>query len=187
MRTPAVQAANGGVLTADGLRATQGEMTQLTNDIDRIAEGSEFNGQHPYAGPQAGLGERTRRQAQRGPVFGAAFTTTTGSYAKADGVPRTDVNLIIEPKVACYGHVTTSGIGSSWQQVRMGASESRIRDADMAKEMANRAKDQIVAQAGTSMLAQANQAPQAVLKLLPTAAPESDRPQRGANVAGCGR
>src|SRR5918992_866445 len=46
------------------------------------------------------------------------------------------------------------------------ASESRIRDADMASEMVNFTKLQILQQAGTSMLAQANQAPQSVLSLL---------------------
>ncbi len=48
----------------------------------------------------------------------------------------------------------------------LSASESRIRDTDMASEMVNFTKDQILLQAGTAMLAQANSAPQTVLKLL---------------------
>ncbi len=48
----------------------------------------------------------------------------------------------------------------------LSASESRIRDADMAAEMVKFTKYQILQQAGTSMLAQANQAPQGVLSLL---------------------
>jgi flagellin len=48
----------------------------------------------------------------------------------------------------------------------LSASESRIRDTDMAAEMVNFTKDQILLQAGTAMLAQANSAPQSVLKLL---------------------
>lgn len=48
----------------------------------------------------------------------------------------------------------------------LSASESRIRDTDMASEMMNFTRAQILSQAGTSMLAQANQAPQSVLKLL---------------------
>ena len=48
----------------------------------------------------------------------------------------------------------------------LSASESRIRDTDMAAEMVNFTKDQILLQAGTAMLAQANSAPQTVLKLL---------------------
>jgi flagellin len=48
----------------------------------------------------------------------------------------------------------------------LAASESRIRDVDMAKEMVNYTKLQILQQAGTAMLAQANLSPQAVLTLL---------------------
>ncbi|MEN6349890.1 MAG: flagellin, partial [Syntrophomonas sp.] len=46
------------------------------------------------------------------------------------------------------------------------SAESRIRDTDMAKEMMNYTKMNILQQAATSMLAQANQAPQTVLQLL---------------------
>jgi flagellin len=48
----------------------------------------------------------------------------------------------------------------------LSASESRIRDTDMAQEMVSFTKSQILSQAGTAMLAQANQAPQGVLQLL---------------------
>ena len=48
----------------------------------------------------------------------------------------------------------------------LSASESSIRDTDMASEMTNYTKQQILQQAGTAMLAQANQAPQSVLQLL---------------------
>jgi flagellin len=48
----------------------------------------------------------------------------------------------------------------------MSASESRIRDLDVASEMVNFTKNQILQQAGTAILAQANQAPQSILQLL---------------------
>ena len=51
-------------------------------------------------------------------------------------------------------------------QENLTASESRIRDVDMAEEMVSLTKNQILSQAGTAMLSQANQAPQSVLKLL---------------------
>ena len=51
-------------------------------------------------------------------------------------------------------------------QENLVSAESRIRDVDMAEEMSTLTKNQILAQAGTSMLAQANQAPQTVLSLL---------------------
>jgi len=48
----------------------------------------------------------------------------------------------------------------------LSAAESRIRDTDMAAEMVSFTRAQILAQAGTAMLAQANQVPQGVLQLL---------------------
>ncbi|MGN6612424.1 MAG: flagellin, partial [Angustibacter sp.] len=48
----------------------------------------------------------------------------------------------------------------------LSASESRIRDTDMAQEMVQFTRNQILTQAGTAMLGQANQAPQSVLQLL---------------------
>jgi flagellin len=48
----------------------------------------------------------------------------------------------------------------------LSAAESRIRDADMGKEMMQLTKSNILQQAGVSMLAQANQSPQSVLQLL---------------------
>jgi flagellin len=52
------------------------------------------------------------------------------------------------------------------QQENLTASESRIRDVDMAQEMVQFTRNQILLQAGTAMLAQANAAPQVVLQLL---------------------
>ena len=54
----------------------------------------------------------------------------------------------------------------STYEENLSSSLSRIRDLDMASEMVNFSKEQILQQAGTSMLAQANSAPQSVLKLL---------------------
>jgi flagellin len=51
-------------------------------------------------------------------------------------------------------------------QENLTASESRIRDVDMAAEMTSYTKENILQQAGTSMLAQANQMPQSILQLL---------------------
>ena len=56
--------------------------------------------------------------------------------------------------------------GLSVYQENLVSSESRIRDVDMAEEMTTLTKYQVLQQAGTSMLAQANQLPQSVLSLL---------------------
>jgi flagellin len=61
------------------------------------------------------------------------------------------------------GHTLNS---LSTYQENLVSAESRIRDVDMAKEMVEFTKSQILQQAGTSMLSQANQAPQSVLSLL---------------------
>src|SRR5256885_1347793 len=60
----------------------------------------------------------------------------------------------------------SNGTNSATYQETLTASESRIRDVDMASEMVSFTKTQILQQAGTAMLAQANQAPQGVLSLL---------------------
>jgi flagellin len=59
----------------------------------------------------------------------------------------------------------TLSVQATYQENLTGA-ESRIRDVDMAEEMVNLTKNQIISQAGTAMLAQANQLPQNVLRLL---------------------
>ena len=56
-------------------------------------------------------------------------------------------------------------VAASYQE-NLTAAESRIRDVDMADEMVALTKNQILSQAGTAMLSQANQAPQSVLRLL---------------------
>ena len=63
-------------------------------------------------------------------------------------------------------------------QENLSAAESRIRDVDIAQEMVNFTRLQILSQSGTAMLAQANQAPQSVLSLL-TARPHAPPPDRG--------
>lgn len=59
---------------------------------------------------------------------------------------------------------TINNLGTSAQNLT--AAESQIRDVDMAAEMSNFTKNQVLAQAGVAMLAQANQSPQTILKLL---------------------
>ena len=59
----------------------------------------------------------------------------------------------------------TLSVSAAYQE-NLTSAESRIRDVDMAEEMVNLTKMQVLQQAGTAMLAQANQAPQSVLKLL---------------------
>ena len=60
--------------------------------------------------------------------------------------------------------MTISNLGNMYEN--MAASNSRLKDVDIAEESANMAAQQILSQAGTSMLAQANQLPQSALSLI---------------------
>ena len=96
------------------------------------------------------------------------YALTTGGATDIADID-TAINNISAAR-ATFGSVqnrlehTISNLAS--YQENLTASESRIRDADMASEMVKFTKFQILQQAGTSMLAQANQAPQSVLSLL---------------------
>jgi flagellin len=117
----------------------------------------------------------------------AVGVTAATSAAAAGGTSSSISNLILAGDTAAISSIDKA-IGSvSSQRAKLGAyqnrlehtinnlnvavenlsaSESRIRDTDMASEMVSFTRSQILSQAGTSMLAQANQAPQSVLKLL---------------------
>lgn len=107
---------------------------------------------------------------------GTAATVTTGisisSQASANAAITT-INTAIETvsteraKLGAYQNRlehTINNLGTTSEN--LSAAESRIRDVDMAKEMMNQTKNNILAQASQAMLAQANQQPQAVLQLL---------------------
>jgi flagellin len=124
----------------------------------------------------------------RGGKLGLAFTDSTNATAATD---ETAVGIDVSTTQAAasaaltaidtaIGTVSTSRASLGAAQNRLQhtvnslsvaaenatAAESRIRDTDMAKEMTSFTRSQILAQAGVSMLAQANSAPQSVLKLL---------------------
>ncbi|MEK4038276.1 MULTISPECIES: flagellin Hag [Paenibacillus] len=109
-------------------------------------------------------------------VAGAGATTVDGidisSQTNADAAIET-INSAIETvsgersKLGAYQNRldhTINNLGTTSEN--LSAAESRIRDVDMAKEMMNQTKNNILAQAAQAMLAQANQQPQAVLQLL---------------------
>jgi flagellin len=115
-----------------------------------------------------------------------ALDLTTAGTAGADGIAgnaddvKSGATLAIEAVDLAIKEVSTSRAGLGALQNRfehtiknlnvtaenLTASESRIRDTDMAQEMVNFTRSQILSQAGTAMLSQANQASQGVLRLL---------------------
>ena len=189
-----VQYSNGTLDTPDK-EAIGAEVKQLATEIGKIRSDTEFNGIKLLDGTGgtagsisfqvgANTGESisvttkdiTASATSAGmaalQTVGAAATDAAASTAFA-GVTLDNIDDAIE-KVsslrAGFGAVQNrlehrlNNLAS--YQENLVASESRIRDVDMASEMVDFTKLQILQQAGTSMLAQANQAPQSVLSLL---------------------
>lgn len=101
-------------------------------------------------------------------VNGLDFSSATGAQAAISSIDA-QINKISTARanLGAYQNRFEHTINSVNVAVEnLSASESRIRDTDMASEMVNFTKSQILSQAGTAMLAQANQIPQGVLKLL---------------------
>ena len=176
VRELAVQYKNGTLSTNDQT-AIQSEVNQLKDEIERIGTDTEFNNIKLLNAASTVSFQVGAADAQTitvatisigGQVSSAVFalsSTTNSDIAEID----TAINNVSAAR-ATFGAVQnrlehTSANLASYQE-NLTASESRIRDADMATEMVQFSKLQILQQAGTSMLAQANQAPQGVLSLL---------------------
>jgi flagellin len=178
VRELAVQYKNGTLSSNDQL-SIQSEVNQLSAEISRIGTDTEFNGIKLLNSAA------TTISYQVGAADGQQITVATISvgaqvastvFALSSSSTQTDIQQIddainnISAARATFGAVqnrlehTIANIAS--YQENLTASESRIRDADMASEMVQFTKLQILQQAGTSMLSQANQAPQSVLSLL---------------------
>ncbi|GAA2579538.1 flagellin [Dactylosporangium fulvum] len=194
MRDLSVQAASTGSQDSDARSAAQTEFSQLTQELDRIATTTSFGGQKlldvgnaAYVGTFQVGANTTDADAITvslgTPAFGSD-STMTGFDSAGLGVDSLDLTTsgtaAIEAIDAAIKGVSTARATLGAYQNRfehtinnlnvavenLSASESRIRDTDMAQEMVSFTRSQILTQAGTSMLAQANQAPQNVLSLL---------------------
>jgi flagellin len=184
-----VQFDNGTLATADK-DAIGDEVKQLATEIRDIASKAEFNGIKLLDGTagtvtfQVGAGATdtinvtatdfaaTGASGVSGSVVGlsaatAAFSATGASGMLADiDTSIKNISKVRSTLGAVQNRLEHRLNNLSTYQENLVASESRIRDVDMASEMVNFTKLQILQQAGTSMLAQANQAPQGVLSLL---------------------
>jgi flagellin len=181
VRELAVQFKNGSLSTADRT-AIQSEVYQLASEIERIGSSAQFNG-------ISLLNQATTVSFQVGARDGETITVATISLGNttANGgvgtaffalssVQNGDISEIdaaidnVSAQRAAFGAVQNrleyTLQNAAIYQENLTASESRIRDVDMAAEMVNFTKLQILQNAGTSMLAQANQGSQGVLSLL---------------------
>jgi flagellin len=184
MRELAVQAANG-TLGAGERSSLNNEFTALRDEIDRIANVTEFNGTKLIDGSlsagvtfQVGLNASSNDRvtvsvaaataAQVGVTSGVTISTAAAARSTLS-VLDTAINAVTSRRGtlgAAQNRLVSTINNLSSSQENLAAANSRIRDADVAAESASLAKSNILMQAGVSMLAQANQLPSLALQLL---------------------
>jgi len=174
IRELGVQYKNGSLSVAD-LSAVASEVAQLTAEIERIGSQAKFNG-IPLLSTAGTI------TFQVGANDGEAISVATVSLGSSTSIASLNLSspaalASLDAAIAAVSS-TRAGFGAvqnrleyalanlATYQENLVSSESRIRDVDMAAEMVNLTKLQILQQAGTAMLAQANQLPQSVLTLL---------------------
>lgn len=192
IRELAVQSSNG-IYSDEDRMQIQVEVSQLVSEVDRIASQAQFNGMNILTGGFAANSERVMQfqiganMDQNARVY---IGTMTAQALGLKGTQGTDEQVSIStPESAnmAIGTVDAALTTVSKQRADLGAyqnrfemasngvqvaaenlqaAESRIRDTDMASEMVEYTKNQILTQAGTAMLAQANSQSQNVLGLL---------------------
>jgi flagellin len=196
VRELAVQAANG-IYTDEDRMQIQVEVSQLVDEIDRVASHAQFNGMNMLTGrfsratgenvPTASMWFHIGANMDQREQVNIGTMTTEGlgirntgskeiiSLQNIDGANRAigivdDALQTVSKQRADLGayqnrlEMAIKGIDSGAENLQ--AAESRIRDANMAQEMVEYTKNNILSQAAQSMLAQANSAPQGVLSLL---------------------
>jgi flagellin len=183
MRELTVQAGND-TNTADDRANIGKEIDQLSAEIARISDATEFNTQSLLKGGAAATAGLTFQiGANKDQVINVKFATMSATALTVANVTVSSATFaalalgtidkaleVVAGERANLGAVqnrlehTVKNLNVASEN--LAASESRIRDTDMAKEMMSFTRAQILSQAGTAMLAQANQAPQGVLSLL---------------------
>ena len=191
IRVLAIQSSNG-IYTAEDRQLIQVEVSQLVDEVDRIASQAEFNKMNLlqgdfgrvsasasmwiHMGPNMHQRERIYIQTMTAKALGLKnmignpmTLSTAGDANRNIGVLDNALHTISKQRAdlgAYYNRMehAAKGLMTAYENVQ--ASESRIRDADMAETMVDFTKNQILVQSGTAMLAQANTQPQGVLQLL---------------------
>ena len=160
-----------GTLAAGDRGAIASEIAQLAAEIGRIGTTAQFNGIRLLDGAVAATFQVGANDDEVISV-GLIRLSTEVRDIRADATLATIDTAIenVSRARASFGAVQNrlehTYNNLAVYQENLSASESRIRDVDMAAEMVTFTKNNILQQAGTSMLAQAQQAPQAVLSLL---------------------
>ncbi len=180
MREISVQAANDTNVTQDR-DALTAELDQLVSEITRISTDTEFNTQKRLEGTFSGkffqIGANSGQKITVGIASMNAATLNVDSGVlgsskdSQETITKVDEAIInVSTERAKLGAIqnrlehTINNLGTTSENLT--AAESRIRDTDMAKEMMNFTKNNILMHAPQSLLAHANQQPQCVLQLL---------------------
>jgi flagellin len=184
MRELSVQAANDSYSAGDRT-AIAGEMTQLTSEVTRIASNTQWNGMSILSGATA-YSSMTFQVGTEGDATSAITVGFSAMSAGALTISALSVSTSVQAQASielldtAITAVDTfrSGLGARINRLtsaadnlanvalNTSASRSQIEDTDYAQATTELAKSQIIQQAATAMLAQANQAPQSVLSLL---------------------
>ena len=179
IRTLAQQSANA-TNSTDDRTALQSEVTQLTKEIDRIAKDTTFagtklfnDGQFDFQVGPDGTSEVIGFKLEKMDMatLGKAAIDITDATKSQTAMNDMDVMIKkVDAKRAELGAVQNRLDSTVRNQANISenvsAARSRIRDADFATETANMTKQNILQQAASSILAQANQRPQSALSLL---------------------
>jgi flagellin len=180
MRDLAVQAANDGALSNTDKAKADAEFQDLMDELDDIASKTSFNGTKLLdgtyttktfqVGSNAGDTLTVSISDMDAAALGAsgAISTAAGASAAINAIGSAIATVSTErAKLGAVQNRLEHKINNLNATVEnLTASESRIRDTDMAQEMVSFTRSQILSQAGTAMLAQANQSSQGVLQLL---------------------
>ena len=186
MRDLAVQSANG-INTASDRSNLNAEFQALAAEISRTFSATEFNGIKMLSDDSLTAGRVFQVGANNGEQYRISVSTSnmntdakmaaaTGTSITTSALAQGAIDLIdsaidrVTTERSKMGAImnrfehTISNLRNSHENTE--ASRSRITDADFAKESANLSRQQVLQQASTAMLAQANQAPQSVMSLI---------------------
>jgi len=189
IRELAVQSANG-IYTPEDRMQIQVEVSQLVDEVNRIASHAQFNGMNMLTGRfakgaplngvafQVGANMDQREMAYIGTMTAGALglqtpepiaITSPDSANRAIGMVDKALQLVSKQRAdlgAYQNRFEMAAQGVSVAAENLQAAESQIRDTDMAQQMVEFVKDSILMQAGTAMLVHANVKTQSVLQLL---------------------
>jgi flagellin len=189
LRELSVQTANG-IYSSEDSQLVQLEVSQLIEEVDRIGKTSEFNRIRPLDGRfsralsnpmllHVGANQDEKLSLYIGTMNATTLKLLDGQSKKSLSTPDKANSLIslIDNAIgkvnkqradlgAYYNRLELTIHSLSNNYVNMVESESRIRDADMAEEVVEFVRNQVLTKSGTAMIAQANSRPDQVIKLL---------------------